>query len=43
MTAKAIKQPKLLRDQNPWKRDMKENWILYVLFLPVLAYFIIFH
>ncbi|MBR3015513.1 MAG: sugar ABC transporter permease [Clostridia bacterium] len=43
MTAKAIKQPKLLRDQNPWKRDFKENWILYVLFLPVLAYFIIFH
>ena len=43
MTAKAIKQPKLLRDQNPWKRDMKENWSLYVLFLPVLAYFIIFH
>ena len=43
MTAKAIKKPKLLRDQNPWKRDMKENWILYVLFLPVLAYFIIFH
>ena len=23
--------------------DFKENWILYVLFLPVLAYFIIFH
>ena len=43
MTAKAIKQPKLLRDQNPWKRDFKESWILYVLFLPVLAYFIIFH
>ena len=43
MTAKAIKQPRLLRDQNPWKRDWKENWFLYVMFLPVLAYFIIFH
>ena len=43
MTVKAIKQPRLLRDQNPWKRDWKENWFLYVLFLPVLAYFVIFH
>ena len=43
MTVKAIKQSKLLRDQNPWKRDWKENWFLYVLFLPVLAYFVIFH
>lgn len=39
---RATKQPTLLRDQNPWKRDWKENWFLYLLFLPVLAYFIIF-
>jgi ABC-type polysaccharide transport system permease subunit len=43
MTVKAANQPKLLRDQNPWVRDWKENWFLYLLFLPVLAYFIIFH
>ncbi|MBR3742954.1 MAG: sugar ABC transporter permease [Clostridia bacterium] len=43
MTVRAEKQPRLLRDQNPWKRDWKENWILYLLFLPVLAYFVIFH
>ena len=42
MTVKAANQPRLLRDQNPWRRDWKENWILYVLFIPVLAYFIIF-
>ena len=43
MTTKAAKAPKLLRDQNPWKRDLKENWTIYVLFIPVLAYFVIFN
>lgn len=43
MTVKAAKQPRLLREMNPWKRDWKENWVLYALIIPVLAYFIIFN
>lgn len=43
MTAKAIgrSRPDLVR--SPWKKDWHENRILYLLFVPVLAYFIIFN
>lgn len=36
--AKRVKPPK-----TPLKKDLKKNGILYVLFLPVLAYFVIFN
>ena len=29
--------------ENSWRYDFRRNWQLYVLFIPVLAYFIIFH
>lgn len=29
--------------ENSWKYDFRRNWQLYILFIPVLAYFIIFH
>lgn len=35
---KAYKAPKV-----PWKKDMKRNWVLYVLFLPMAIYTIIFN
>ena len=43
MPAKAIgrSRPDLVR--SPWKKDWRENKILYLLFVPVLAYFIIFN
>ena len=43
MTVKSVKrQPVLRRNQSPLKRDWHENWPLYALLIPVLAYFIIF-
>lgn len=27
----------------PWKKDFRENWVVYVLMLPILLYFFIFH
>lgn len=36
-------QPQLRRTMSPWKRDMQENWKLYLMFIPVAAYFIVFH
>lgn len=27
----------------PWKKDFKANWIIYVLFLPVLLWLVVFH
>ena len=42
--AQKAKQPKPLRlRENTWKYDFTKNWQLYLLFVPVLAYFIIFH
>ena len=26
-----------------WKHDIKHNWMIYLLFIPVLVYFIVFH
>ena len=31
------------REKVSWKRDFRENWILYAMFIPVLTYFVIFH
>ena len=33
----------LLRKKNTWRNDMMMNWGVYLLFIPVLAYFIIFN
>jgi ABC-type polysaccharide transport system permease subunit len=30
-------------NENSWKYDFKHNWQVYVLFIPVLVFFIIFH
>ena len=27
----------------PWKKDFKANWVIYLLFLPVLAWLVVFH
>ncbi len=37
--AKRLPQP----ERVPWRIDMKRNWKLYLLFLPVAAYFIVFN
>ena len=43
MTAKAISQSRPALVRSPWKKDWRENKILYLLFVPVLAYFLIFN
>ena len=43
MTAKAIGRSRPALVRSPWKKDWRENKILYLLFVPVLAYFIIFN
>ena len=43
MTAKAIGQSRPALVRSSWKKDWRENKILYLLFVPVLAYFIIFN
>lgn len=43
MDTKAPSSPTLLRNRSPWASDMRENWMLYILFIPVAAYFLIFH
>lgn len=29
--------------ENTWKYDLKRNWTIYLLFIPVLVYFLVFH
>lgn len=36
-----VKRPKILKV--PWKKDFRQNWSLYLIFLIPAAYFIIFH
>ena len=43
MTAKAIGRSRPALVRSPWKKDWRENKILYLLFVPVLAYFFIFN
>ncbi len=40
---KAPKPPKLGLRKNSWKYDFFHNWQVYLLFVPVLIYFLIFH
>lgn len=46
-TAEAAEQPKKQKKYKPghvsWKKDFKQNWKLYLIFLIPLAYFVIFH
>ena len=44
MSVKKDKNTKLLTGkENTWKYDLQRNWPIYVLFIPVLIYFLIFH
>ena len=40
-----VAKEKMVKKLNhvPWRKDLKKNWLVYVLFLPVLAWLIIFH
>ncbi len=29
--------------ENTWKYDFKRNWVIYLMFIPLLVYFLIFH
>lgn len=41
--SKKINNKALYGRENTWKYDMKHNWPIYVLFIPVLVYFLVFH
>ncbi len=40
---KTVKSKPLSGKEGSWKHEFNRNWTLYVLFIPVLAYFVIFH
>ncbi len=40
---KTDKAPKKLAKPGTWAYDLQKNWILYVLFIPVLVWMILFH
>ena len=40
---KAVRVEKSMKTKTTWKNDFVMNWGIYLLFLPVLVYFIIFH
>lgn len=37
------KEDKVVLKEYTWKYDFQRNWSVYILFIPVLAYFLIFH
>jgi len=45
----AVKAVKKRRQREPefdkvsWKKDIKRNWVLYIIFIPAAVYFIVFH
>ncbi len=40
---KQPKQPMVRPREGSWKYDLMQNWQLYLLFIPVLVFFLVFH
>lgn len=36
-------RPPALADRVTWRKDIRQNWVLYAMFVPVAVYFILFH
>ena len=40
---KTPKQPTVRPREGSWKYDLMQNWQIYLLFIPVLVFFLVFH
>ena len=42
-TAEGARSKRPLSEGHGWGKDLKLNWILYLIFIPCAVYFIIYH